>query len=72
MEAIAHDQKHTIPVSTLIDGYLGVTDVCLSLPVVVGEGGVERMLHPELDENEAEAFRRSAQVVRTAIEQAGY
>lgn len=70
VEAIALDTKHTLPVSVAVDGFLGVTDVCLSLPAVVGRGGVERILHPRLNEAEAQAFRASAKVVRGQIEAA--
>jgi L-lactate dehydrogenase len=57
-------------VSVAVDGFLGVTDVCLSLPAVVGRGGVERILHPRLNEAEGQAFRASAKVVRGQIEAA--
>lgn len=70
LEAIALDTKHTIPVSVSVDGFLGVTDVCLSLPVVVGRGGVERILHPRLSEEESRAFQLSARAVRQQIEKA--
>jgi L-lactate dehydrogenase len=70
IEAIALDTKHTMPVSVAVDGFLGVTDVCLSLPAVIGRRGVERILHPSLNETEAEAFRASAAAVRSQIEAA--
>ncbi|MDF3130930.1 lactate dehydrogenase [Kiritimatiellaeota bacterium B1221] len=67
IECIAHDSKHTMPVSVKLDGFLGEEDVCLSLPAVVGKGGVERILHPSLNEEEQAAFHRSAAVVREVI-----
>lgn len=70
VEAIALDTKHTMPVSVAVDGFLGVKDVCLSLPAVIGRGGVERILHPRLNEAEADAFRASAAAVRRQIEAA--
>lgn len=70
MEAIALDTKHTLPVSVAVDGFLGVRDVCLSLPAVVGRNGIERILHPHLNETEAQAFRASAATVRRNIEAA--
>src|SRR5690606_5924547 len=33
IEAIEQDSCVTMPLSTYIDGYLGVTDICLSIPV---------------------------------------
>ena len=56
------------PLSVLVDGYLGVTDVCLSLPVVVGKKGIERFLHPDLNAMEAGQFRDAAKAVRAVIE----
>lgn len=67
VEAIRDDSCVTAPVSTLIDGYLGVRDVCLSVPVVVGRMGVLRKLEPQLSPEEVAAFRRSALVVSEAI-----
>ena len=57
--------------STLLDGQVGVSDVCLSLPTLVGREGVEGVLLPAMDEAEAEAFRHSGQVLKEAAEQAG-
>ncbi len=67
IQCIATDTKHTMPISLQVDGYLGVSDVCLSLPAVVGRNGVERVLHPRLSAAEQQAFLRSAEVVRDAI-----
>lgn len=67
IETILTDARHTMPLSVLVDGYLGVSGVCLSLPVVVGRQGIVRWMKPELNEAEAEAFRASASVIREAI-----
>ena len=68
IEAIAWDTRRTMPLSVRVDGFLGVRDVCLSLPVVVGRAGITRVLEPQLGEAEAAAFRRCAQIVRQGIE----
>lgn len=70
VEAIAFDTHRTMPLSVLIDGYLGITDVCLSIPVVVGANGIVRVMHPELNQQETEALRRAAAVVRQGIQSA--
>ena len=69
IQCIATDTKHTLPISLKVDGYLGVDDVCLSLPAVVGKNGIERVLHPRLSAEEQQAFLRSAAVVRNTIAQ---
>mgnify|MGYP005844730357 CR=1 FL=1 len=69
LNAITADTREVLPVSTLIDGYLGVRDVCLSVPCVVGRTGVVRMLPIDLDPDESARFLESARTVRNAIEQ---
>ncbi len=68
VESILTDARHTMPLSVLIDGYCEVRDVCLSVPVVVGRTGIDRWLKPDLSPDEADAFRRSAQAVRSVID----
>jgi L-lactate dehydrogenase len=67
VRAIARNSLAVLPVSVLIDDYLGVSDVCLSMPSVIGRSGVVRTLPIELSVEEAEAFRRSARTVRDVI-----
>ncbi len=67
LESIVHDERRTMPVSTLIDGYLGVHDVCLSVPAVVGRAGIARALEPPLSADEVVAFHASADTVRQTI-----
>lgn len=69
VKAIASDTCYTLPVSTLIDGPFEVSDVCVSLPCVVGERGIHRIIRPALSADEANLFRQSAQVVKDVITQ---
>ena len=46
-----------MPLSVLVDGYLDLRDVCLSLPVVLGRDGITRFLHPQLCQEETAALR---------------
>jgi L-lactate dehydrogenase len=72
VEAILRDQGTVLSVSSLVDdGAFGAGDVCLSLPTVVGRGGVERVLRLDLDASESDALRRSADVLRSTIKQLG-
>ena len=67
IECIGCDRKSTMPISLLPDGFMGIDDVCLSLPAVVGKNGVERVLHPKLNQEETEALHRSANILRDTI-----
>lgn len=65
-EALVRDEHAVLPVSTLMTGEFGIEGVYLSLPCVLGAGGVERVLVPELDAGEVAALRASAEVLRAA------
>jgi L-lactate dehydrogenase len=66
-QAILRDQNTVLSISSLIHGFHGLTDVCFSLPTVVDCGGVEQVLHLELDQAELEQLRHSAAVLKTTI-----
>lgn len=65
--AILRDQNTVFSVSTLIQDYYGISDVCLSLPTVLNRTGVDRLLRPELNQEEVAGLRRSAEVLRSTI-----
>jgi L-lactate dehydrogenase len=46
----------------------GVRDVALSLPRVIGAGGVAKTLMPDLDAGERAALKRSADILKEAAE----
>lgn len=67
VESIVHDRRRTIPVSVRMDDYYGVSGVCLSVPCVIGARGVERVLRPQLNEEEQARFRRCAEAVAAQL-----
>ena len=67
VEAIVRDQSTVLSVSSLLEDYLGVTDVCLSLPTVVNRAGVERVLRLKLSHQETDSLRRSAEILKNTI-----
>jgi L-lactate dehydrogenase len=69
VEAILRDQRTVLPVSNLVDDYYGISGVCLSLPAVIARGGVERMLRLELNPQEVEGLRRSANILKRTAAQ---
>lgn len=69
VEAILRDENSVLPVSTLINDYYGVNDVCLSIPSIVNRNGVEKFLKLELSSQEQEQFRHSANSLKRIIKQ---
>lgn len=67
VEAILRDQRTVLSVSSVVEDYLGIHDVCLSLPTVVRRSGVEMVLRLALDEQETAGLRHSADVLRKTI-----
>jgi len=65
-EAILHDERSVLIVSTLMTGQYGLRDVALSTPCVVGCGGVESVIELHLNEAEQKALEASAAVLKHA------
>ena len=70
-EAVVRDERSVLPVSTMMRGQYGIGDVYLSLPCVVGQRGVERIIELPLDKSEQAGLLRSADVLRRTIESLG-
>lgn len=70
-QAIINDENAILPVSSLVKGYLGVSDVFLSLPAVVNKTGVRQILELPLAADEQEAFKNSASALKKVIKETG-
>jgi malate dehydrogenase len=64
VEAILHDRKRVLPCATYLHGEYGVDGLFVGVPVVLGAGGMERVIVIELSADEQAAFDRSAASVR--------
>ena len=69
--AIIRNEKSVLSVSTMLDGELGLRDVCLGVPSIVGEAGVERILQLNLPASEQAALEHSAEVLKGIIAEMG-
>ena len=68
-DSILRDANNIITVSTLMDGRYGISDVCLSLPAVIGSNGIEREVSPKLTDDEVAKLQASAKALRSVIDQ---
>lgn len=68
-EAIVRDEQAVLPVSALLTGELGISDLYLSLPCIIGARGVERILALDLPADELAALHASAAALRAAMTQ---
>lgn len=67
-EAILRDERTILPVSTMTSGQYGISGVYLSLPCVVGRGGVERVIELPLDTAEREGLLASAALLTRTLD----
>ena len=70
-QAIVNDEGTILTVSALCDDIVGVRDVCLSLPRIVGARGVAQDISPELDAAERKQLARSALILKEAADAIG-
>ena len=63
-ECIIRDEKSILPVSSMMHGMYGISDVVISMPAIVGKNGVEAVVPIELDTEEQESLIKSAETLQ--------
>ena len=69
-ESYLKDKKRVLPCAAYLNGEYGVKDLYVGVPVVIGAGGVERIVEIEMNETEKAAFDKSCAAVRELVEAA--
>jgi len=67
-ESFLRDQRRVLPCAAYLTGQYGVHDMYVGVPVVIGAGGVERIVEIALDDAEKAMFAKSVASVRTLID----
>ena len=67
-EAYLRDLKRLLPAAAYLDGEYGYNDLYMGVPVVIGAGGIEKIVTIELDAAEKAMLDKSAAAVRELIE----
>ncbi|MEO5769549.1 MAG: malate dehydrogenase [Polyangia bacterium] len=67
-EAFLKDQKRLLPAAAYLDGEYGYKDLYMGVPVVIGAGGIERVVNIALTAEEKTMLDKSAAAVRELIE----
>lgn len=68
LESILRNQDTVLSVSTYLDGSYGLSDLYLSVPVVVGSNGIKHQVNLLLSDKEMEDFQKSAKVISDTID----
>lgn len=65
VESIVRNQRKVFPCCVALEGEYGQNDICLGVPVVIGSNGWEKIIDYKLNDEEQEAFNKSAEAVRS-------
>ena len=71
LRCLLRDERRVLTVSRVQEGALGLRNVALSLPAVVGAQGAADVLEPEMNVDERQALMQSADVLRAAAARLG-
>jgi malate dehydrogenase len=68
VEAVVRDKKRLVPCAAYCDKEYGVGGFYVGVPVVLGSGGVERIIEIPLSDSERAAFQKSVDAVKGLVE----
>lgn len=66
-ESYLKDKKRIFPCAAHLEGEYGVDDLYVGVPVVIGSGGVEKIVEIELNSAEKKEFEKSVESVRNLV-----
>lgn len=69
-EAIIRNERSILQISTMMDGEYGIKDVVLSMPSIVGAEGFISKVPISLSEDEIKALHKSAETLKSVLEEA--
>lgn len=68
VEAIVRDQKRVFPVCAWLEGQYGLNNIYMGVPVVLGKGGIEKIIELQLNEDEMKLVNESAKAVKEVMD----
>tara|TARA_X000001036_G_C20682764_1_gene806511 strand:- start:2630 stop:3586 length:957 start_codon:yes stop_codon:yes gene_type:complete len=69
-ESYLKNLKKQLPCAVYLNGEYGAKDIYAGVPVIIGSGGVEKIIELDLSENEKENFNKSVQSVKDLFDAA--
>ena len=68
VDAILRDRRRVLPCAVLLQGEYGVDGLFVGVPVVLGAGGMQRVIEIKLTADERVAFEKSAAAVQELVD----
>ena len=56
----------------MLEGEYGISDICLSVPTIVGAGGAERIVGIDFSEEEISGLKKSADTMKALVKEIGF
>lgn len=72
VESIIGDENSILTISSMFDGEYGISDVCLSVPTLVGAGGAERIIEIDFSDEEIIGLKKSAATLKSLAREIGF
>lgn len=72
VDAVLNDRKKMLAASALVKGEYGLSDLYIGVPVILGSGGVEKVVELKLQPDEREALHNSAKIYKDMLKVLGY
>jgi L-lactate dehydrogenase len=69
IEGILKDERNIVPLSVYIDNYYGESDLCMSIPCLIGKEGIIKKYLIPLTSDEQSKLHKSANVLKGTIKQ---
>jgi len=67
IEAVLHDKKMILPVSTVPGAMYGIKDMSIGIPAIIGRGGVEKVWKVPLSRSELTKLKKSAKLLKKIL-----
>ena len=67
-ESFIKDKRRVLPCAAYLNGEYGVKGLYVGVPVIIGKGGVERILEIDLNSTERQMFMKSVESVKGLID----
>ena len=67
VEAVVRDKRRLIPSAVYCDKEYGVGGYCVGVPIILGDGGVRKIVEIPLNAEEEKAFRYSVDAAKTLV-----
>lgn len=72
IEGVLRDEHRVLPISSLLEDWYGISDVCMSVPTIVDRRGAGQVLRLPMTDGELGAMHDSAQIIRDTLRRIGF